>query len=157
MAMSPEVKAFYKPRIGNIQAILLVSTATVFWAFQFFLSLTGVGEVVSEIIGMLADLIFFFWLLFLGVYGNKNQGQKLLITITSSVVELIPFINDIPVDILEVFALIVYTRIEDRSIAEQKAKAAAKAIEEQRAQQQHYREYMQRRNAQIERESEEAA
>ena len=142
-----EIKAFYKPRIGNFQGGLITGFAAAIWGLQFVLSLTGFGEIISEILGILADIILFVWLLFLGVYGGTDQGKKWLVTIAGSIVEIIPFINDIPAGIAEVVTLIAFTRAEDWKKAKGKAIAAYEAQEAARLQREIYIRTMNQRRA----------
>ncbi|MBA3789482.1 hypothetical protein H0X32_03810 [Patescibacteria group bacterium] len=155
MALSAEAKEFYKPRIGNAMAGLLIGTSILFWGVQFLISLTVVGEIGSEFIGIVGDGIFFLWLFLLRVnYFGKNSGKKVGLVIGATIIELIPFINDIPADVIEVIFLILITRKEDREIAEEKAAAAAQTAEIEQFQQIQYMQYMQQR-AQIQQQQEE--
>ncbi len=115
-------------------AIAMLAVAAGFWLLQVVLSLTGVGEVVSEILGFIQIGLFFFWFLFLGInFFGKNSLQKVGVTLGLDVAELIPFINDVPFIIVQILWLIYITRKEDKEKVVEQAAAAEKAAAEQRA------------------------
>lgn len=108
-------------RLNFIKIAVLLTFAFVVDALQFILSLTGIGEIVSELIGLLADVFLPLAAWMMGVrYGGTQGGQKMLALLGGTVLELVPFLNDLPGYTLEMAALVLLTRSEDIEKAIQK-------------------------------------
>ncbi|MDR3547888.1 MAG: hypothetical protein P4M11_06440 [Candidatus Pacebacteria bacterium] len=145
--LSPEERAHYKERVGDVTYFLLMSATVSSWAVgQVIPSLTVFLEPISVFVGLAGTFLFGLWLFMLGVYDTKKSpGYKLGVTIIAAVIEALPFIDDIPADVGEVIALVEVSRSEDRKLAESKAAAAAKAAQEQQIQAVNYYNYMSQR------------
>lgn len=99
-----------KYRLGILKSLALLAIAGFTDAAQFVLSLTGFGEVFSELLGLIADIAipFIAWLM------GASMGWKSSVSVlTASAVELVPFFNDAPAYTFEVIGLILFTRSED--------------------------------------------
>ena len=116
VSSEPEVKY----RIGTVVGFFIVSTAFFFDAIGFLLMLTGIGEIMTEIIGITGSILFFFWFLFLRVsFMSGKATAKLGVMGAGSIVEIIPFVNGIsPTFTIETVSLIYITRKEDKEKAE---------------------------------------
>lgn len=125
-------------RIGSIAAFFIIATAVFFDAIGFLLMLTGIGEIVTEIMGITGAIMFFIWFMFLGVnYLSGRSSQKLGVMGVSSLVEAIPFLNGIsPTFTIGVLVLIRITRKEDREKAEKRAKEVQIKLSQANAMQQ---------------------
>jgi hypothetical protein len=132
MALSPEAKKYYKPRIDNLKAGFILAGPAAVWGVQVGLSLTGVGEVGSEILAIGEDIVTPAVLYFAGAYKGNNLGIKMVTTFILEVAEATPFVNDLPFGVMEIITIIVLTRIEDRKEAEKKAAAATKVTQRDR-------------------------
>lgn len=116
-----------KERIGIATAIAMVGTALVLDGLQallFFLNvLPAIGQVLDVVgswfISFLAVIIFGLWFALCRVnyFTGKKAGMKLLIMLSTVVVELIPILDAIPAITFGVVALIIQTRIEDKGLA----------------------------------------
>lgn len=127
---------------------IMLSVAGLLWLIQFLCSLTGVGEIVSEIIGFCQDGLFVVWFWFLKVnYSGKNGLLKFGTVFGCSVVDIIPFINDIPVIIVEIIVMTFLSRKEDQEKAKTELAAAQQAAAEQAIARQQYMEALARRQA----------
>lgn len=107
-------------RIGFVSGFFIIAAAVFFDAIGFLLMLTGIGEIMTEIIGFCASILFFIWFLFLRVsYFSGRATAKLGIMGAGSLIEMIPFVNGIaPMFTVETATLIHITRKEDREKAE---------------------------------------
>ena len=131
--MSPEAQALYHKRINNVVFGLMEGTSIGTWlVLQVLPSLTGFLEPISVFIGIVGTILYTLWLYLAGAYDvKKNRLLQLGTTIAAAVIEIVPFIDDIPADVIEDTVLVLMTRVEDRQIAEAKAVAAKKASMEQ--------------------------
>lgn len=124
-------------RIGMLSAFFIVATAVFFDGIGFLLMLTGLGEIVTELIGICGSILFFVWFLFLGVnFMSGKSTAKLGVMGAGTLIELIPFINGIsPTFTIETVGLIAITRKEDREKAEKKKSEQTKqsALQQQSA------------------------
>lgn len=110
----------------------MFAVAIGFWVIQVLCSITGVGEIASEIIAFIQIPTFLIWFWFLGIhYSGKDAFLKVGTTLGLDVVEILPFINDIPVMIIQIAVIIMISRKEDEAKAMEEAKAAEKAAAEQ--------------------------
>lgn len=135
VSSQPEVKY----RIGMVSGFFIVAAAAFFDGIGFLLMLTGVGEIMTEIIGFDASILFFVWFLFLRVsYFSGRAAAKLGIMGAGTLIETIPFINGFaPMFIIETASIIHISRKEDREKASkenaERVRAAAK-LQQQREQ-----------------------
>jgi hypothetical protein len=92
----------------------MVAVAIGFDVAQLFLDGTLIGSIGAPVIDFMAATCFFIWFAVLGVnYSGKNGATKMLISLASFIVELIPIIDALPAITFGVAALIVQTRLED--------------------------------------------
>ena len=114
-------------RIGFIGGSILVGTAVVLYELGFFLMLTAIGEIATEIIDIGASVFFFIVFLFFKVnYFKGRSAAKIGVMGACTVIEWIPFINGfVPALVIEVVAIIFITRKEDREKAKKDAEKAA--------------------------------
>jgi len=124
IALQPERQK--RQRISVPVALLMVALALIFDGLQdlalFVNVIPAVGTVIdfifSEMIAWLAAIIFFVWFAVLGVnYGGKKAALKLLISLSSFIVELIPLIDALPAITVGVVSLIIITRAEDSVVS----------------------------------------
>lgn len=127
-------------RVGFGIGSLLVGGAVALDFIGFLLMLTGVGEIVTEIIGIIGSIGFWIIFFFLGAnFFGKGTGTKVGIAVVGSIIEMIPFINGIsPTFTIETVSLIYVMRAEDKKKAEDKAKASAVEEKEKLSYQQAY-------------------
>jgi hypothetical protein len=127
-------------RVGFGIGSLLVGGAVALDFIGFLLMLTGVGEIVTEIIGFIGSLGFWIIFFFLGAnFFGKGTGTKVGIAVVGSIIEMIPFINGLsPTFTIETVSLIYVMRAEDKKKAEDKAKASAGKENERLSYQQAY-------------------
>ena len=106
-------------RIGTFSGFLIVATAVFLDGIGFLLMLTGLGEIVTELIGICGSILFFVWFLFLGVsFMSGKATQKLGVIGVGTLIEVIPFINGIsPTFTIETVSLIAISRKEDKEKA----------------------------------------
>lgn len=132
-------------RIGSIAGFFIVATAVFFDAVGFLLTLTGIGAIGTEIMGITGAIMFFIWFMFHHVnYLSGRSLQKLGVMGVGALVEAIPFLNGIsPTFVIQTVLLIRITRKEDREEAQRKhaAQMAAYAQEQER-QQFRFQQYM---------------
>jgi hypothetical protein len=117
-------------RIGMVSAFFIVSTAVVLDAVGFLLMLTGLGEIVTEFIGICGSVIFFLWFLFLGTgFMSGKASSKLGVMGAGALIEAIPFLNGVsPTFVIETVSLILITRKEDREKAAEEQEKRAKSV-----------------------------
>lgn len=133
-ASTPEPKY----RVGFVIGFFLLGGAVTLDFIGFFLMLTGIGEIVTEILGVLGSIGFFILFFFLGAgFTQKKSLQKLSIGAVGSIIEIIPFLNGLsPTFTLETAGLIYLMRKEDKEKAlENSAKTAQAAGVQMSAQQ----------------------
>lgn len=116
-----------KYRIGFVVGFFLLGGAVVLDFIGFLLMLTGVGEIVTEILGVLGSIGFFILFFFLGAgFMQKKSLQKVGVGVVGSVIEMIPFLNGIsPTFTGETASLIYIMRKEDKEQSLEKSKAVA--------------------------------
>ena len=106
-------------RISNLLAAIMILVALMLDLTQIFLSFTGAGAIISVILITLPFyLLFGVWFRLLGVnfFAAKNSKSLILGTI----IELIPFINDLPALSLMVGLTCLSVRRQDEARAKQK-------------------------------------
>jgi hypothetical protein len=128
---------YYKPRIGNLVAGILLGAVALNGGVMVAESFTVVGEVAAETQAIAQDVGLTVCFVFLGVYGTQKKSQQAIITMAASAVELIPYLNDLPVGLIEVALVVYISRKEDHALAD--AKLAA-AIEEQKEREEEQRQ-----------------
>lgn len=135
-------------RIGMVSAFFIVSVAVVFDAVGFLLMLTGLGEIVTEFIGICGSVIFFIWFLLLGVgFMSGKASSKLGIMGAGALIEAIPFLNGFsPTFVIETVSLILITRSEDREKAEAEQQKKSKEISSRQNAEQRNAQFIMRRN-----------
>lgn len=144
--MSPEAKKLYKPRFGNIAFILSTVTYVSLYALQFFLDATLLLSILAAFIGFVATTTATLYFYVKGIYKTKkNAAYKVLVTMTAFLIEVIPEVDLIPGDILDIGYMFLATRAEDEEIAEGKVEAAAKEAKEQQQRAVQYAQYIQRK------------
>lgn len=109
-----------KQRISTLTAMLMIALAIFFDLLQiagsFFIPLLGLGLVICWAVSFISFVTFGLWFAFQGVNpGDKNFAVRMLIYMSSVIVELTPFIDALPAITLGVIALIVLTRAEDET------------------------------------------
>jgi hypothetical protein len=130
-SMSPEAKAFYKPRLTNVDILLLVLVCGPLWGVQIVMDLLVIVSPIAAFLGFVATAILTIFYYMKDVYKTKkNSGMKLGATLATFGIEVIPELDLIPGDLIELIILTVITRKEDREAAEAKAAAATKAAQE---------------------------
>jgi hypothetical protein len=114
-------------RIDAGQEFLLKAAALVLDAIEFLLTLTVIGAVASEVIGITGTILFFIWFHFLGVkYFDGRGGNKLMTMMVNSVIEAIPFVNGFyPGFSIAAWRIVAITKKEDEERAEKKGRLAA--------------------------------
>ena len=121
-------------RIGSASSFFIVATGVFFDALGFLLMLTGLGEIMTEIIGITGSILFFFWFVLLRVgFMSGKATTKLGIMGAGTIIEAIPFINGIsPTFTIETVSLILVSRKEDREKHEQEKLLAVQAQQVER-------------------------
>lgn len=109
----PEVKEDVKRRISNWMAGALIITAGSIDAFQAILNILVIGEVLSTIISVCADVLFIIWLWMLGLGFVKNP-KNLAAMGTQAIVGMVPVLNTLPELTLGITAIVLMTIAEDK-------------------------------------------
>lgn len=109
----PEVKEDIKKRISSGMGYALIVTAGSIDAFQALLNVLVIGEVLSTIISVCADVLFIVWLWMLGISFVKKPKNLAAMGI-QAVVGLIPVLNTLPELTLGVLTIILVSRSEDK-------------------------------------------
>ena len=106
-----------KRRIGTITAVFMVTLAVIIDLVQFLLNLTVFLALASLYLTFLAASIFGIWFALLGVsyFSGKKSGLKMIAAIGGLFTELVPFINALPATTVSVIAVILISKVEDRS------------------------------------------
>lgn len=103
-----------RERIKVWMAAALILTAVSIDLFEALLNILVIGEFLSPIISICADLIFWMWFKMLGV--NFTKDPKNLIAMGSqAIIGLMPGINTLPELTLGVTSIVIFTRIVDKS------------------------------------------
>lgn len=107
-------------RIGILSAVLMTVTALLFDGMQIFSTFVlnfvvpGSGFVGAEFVSFISVVAFGIWFGVKGVsYFDRNGAMKVIIMLTSVIVELVPIIDAIPAITFGVVSLILITRAED--------------------------------------------
>lgn len=103
-----------KYRIDSTQAILLVSASLTIDIVQSLFDLCAIGWLTNPIIGPFAWLGFTTWFYFLGIKFTKGGGKNLGISLTSLVIEMIPYVDLLPGWTVATLLLIAASRREDK-------------------------------------------
>lgn len=122
-------------RISGFSFWAIIGCTVLLDGLQFFLTLTIVGSVVAFFLGLLGGIAL--WLTFT-LHGVKYSGtrglKKIASTFGTMVLEVIPFINALPLITIGAYMLIQQTRAEDREKQQQEMAAAQQQREQQLAQ-----------------------
>jgi hypothetical protein len=110
---TPQPQEEKKERIKVWMGAALIITAGSIDAFQALLNVLLVGEVLSTIISICADVIFIIWLWMLGV-GFVKSPKKMAAMLIQALVGLIPVINTLPELTIGILAIVLITRSEDK-------------------------------------------
>ena len=110
----PEVKEDVKRRISNWMGAALIITAGSIDAFQALLNVLLIGEVLSTIISVCADVLFIIWLWVLGLGFVKNP-KNLAAMGSQAIVGLIPVLNTLPELTLGIATIVFMAIAEDKS------------------------------------------
>lgn len=101
-------------KIGNVTAGMMLVAALLADGVQALLTFSVFLLPLSVLITFMTATMFFLWFALSGVkYIGNDGGKKLLVALSSTVAELVPVINALPVTTLGVLGIIVQTRIED--------------------------------------------
>lgn len=93
---------------------MMIVTALLVDGVQALLTFSVLLLPLSVLITFMAAAMFFLWFALLGVrYVGNGGGKKLLVALGSTVAELVPVVNALPVTTAGVIGIIVQTRIED--------------------------------------------
>jgi hypothetical protein len=114
-------------RVNGTQEFLLKATAAVLDIVGFLFMLLIVGEVGTEVIGMVGNILLFVWFFMLGVSFTSGNAQSKLVTMgVNALLEIVPFVNGLyPGFSVAVWRIVAIVKKED----EEKARAQAAAQE----------------------------
>jgi len=122
-------------RISGFSFWAIMGCTLLLDGLQFILTLTIVGSVVAFFLGLLGGIAL--WLTFT-LHGVKYSGtrglKKIASTFGTLVLEVIPFINALPLITIGAYILILQTRAEDREKQQREMAAAQQQREQQLAQ-----------------------
>ena len=104
-----------KQRIHVVIAFAMVATALLIDIVQILFEwLPAVGPIIGWFFAAFGFIVFGIWFMLVGVnYLDRNGAVKVMVSLASCVVELIPFVDMIPALTLGVLSLILITRAED--------------------------------------------
>ena len=122
-----EAKEDIKRTISNWMGVALIVTAGCIDLFQALLNILIVGEFFSAIISVCADVLFIIWFWMLGVSFTKNP-KNLAAMGTQALIGLVPILNTLPELTLGVLAVVLITKVEDKSGLLGKAASMANKI-----------------------------
>jgi hypothetical protein len=127
---------YYKPRMGNVVVGILLFATIFNEGTMVAESATVVGEVPAEVQGLAEDVGLMVCFVFLGVYGSsKSASKQAFITGITSLAEIIPYLNDLPVGAIEVLVVTYISRKEDRENADAQLAEALEMEKQQAAEQ----------------------
>lgn len=129
-----DAKAFYKERLPLVEVVLLVLVLAPLYLVQAFCDATVFLSLIAAAIGFFATCILTFYYMMKGVWGErKNPALKTGLTLISFLIEIIPELDLLPADLINLGLMVYITHKEDREMAQEKAEAAAKvAMDQQR-------------------------
>ncbi len=107
-------KAKPKRKIGFIQAFFMIVVAVIFDSSQWFIELISFGMLgwfLNPIVSIFASMTFFMWFTLSGVSFIKPG--KMLVMTTTTLIEVIPWINDVPAWTLGVIITLAMVYAED--------------------------------------------
>ncbi len=123
-------------RISGFSFWAIIACTLVIDGIQFVLTLTVVGSAVALVLGLLSG--FTLWLTFT-LHGVKYSGtrglKKMAASFGTMVLEVIPFINALPLVTVGAFILILQTRAEDREKQKQEEESRVQQQRQQREEQ----------------------
>lgn len=119
-----EAKQDIKRKISNWMGAALIISAGSIDAFQALLNILIVGEVLSTIISICADVIFIIWFWMLGLSFVKKPKNLAAMGI-QAFVGLIPVLNTLPELTLGVSIIVFMTMAEDKGGVVGKVASAA--------------------------------
>jgi hypothetical protein len=147
--LSPEAKEFYEPHFTLVSWIFVLGTTIPIDIIKFFIDLVPVVDLINLLISVTTFFcinLFFFMKLGNSYLGGKSSGQKVLITLATAVISLIPILDGfVPEETLDAASLMFLVGGEDKKRAEARAIEAARADEEAVALQLQEAEFIQTR------------
>jgi len=99
-----------KYRVDNTQKIFLISASLMTDAIQAMLNIFAIGFLLTPFAG----LFFLTWFYFLGIKFTKGGGKNLGVSITTFIIEMIPYVNILPGWTVSTIILIANSRKEDQ-------------------------------------------
>lgn len=119
-------------RINNVTFGLILAGTILTDLVGFLLALTIIGSFVGVFTGVLVGIIL--WLTFM-IHGVKYSGtaglKKVAATFGTTVLEMIPMINALPMTTTGAVIVVVQSRLEDREKAKEDAERRAAAQKKQ--------------------------
>jgi len=117
-------------RIGNFTAVAMTTVALILDLIEIVLVFFGIGLIINRLITFVEYSIFILWFWMLDVnftkLTNKNAEKRLIIMITTAVIEMIPGIGALPAFTFGVVRMIIVTRAEDRSLLNERMETVTK-------------------------------
>ncbi len=101
------------PKIDNITATLMISTAVLVDGIQAFLTMIFIGPFVNWLISIFAWMTFFLWFMLKGIKFTNNP-KKLFTLAGGSLLEAIPIIASFPIWTLTISTTIFMERAEKK-------------------------------------------
>jgi hypothetical protein len=112
----PQQEEKKKERIPVWMAAALITVAASIDIFEAILGILIVGEFINPVISICADVGFWIWFKMLGVEFTKDP-KNLTAMATQALIGLIPGLDILPELTLGVVAIVIFTRIVDKSNA----------------------------------------
>lgn len=123
-----------KERISLVTAAFIVALTLTIDGLQILLTITVVGSIASLVLGLIMGFVL--WLIFI-LHGVKYSGvgalKKVGASFGSMIVEMIPFIDALPITTVGAVIVILQTRKEDKEAREKALEEAQKAKQAQAA------------------------
>lgn len=117
-----------KERINTVTAVFILAATLLVDAAQILLTLTVVGSFIAFFLGLLVSFVL--WLVF-ALHGVKYSGtgalKKLGASFGTMIVEMVPFINALPLVTIGAGIIILETKKEDREARERFAREQEQA------------------------------
>ncbi len=100
------------PRISGNSTILLVLSAVFIDMIEVILGAVAIGEILNSIIDVVVTLMYMLWF---RAYKVNFRKTRAIIFFGIAALELIPVVNILPLWIIDVVAVIITVRMEDRT------------------------------------------
>ncbi|MGE5540835.1 MAG: hypothetical protein ACM3TU_00925 [Bacillota bacterium] len=120
MRLRPPAGVPVKYRLGIVSSVFLLLFGGGIDTSQFLLSFTGIGEVGSEVIGLVGMLLIPLTAFMMGVRFDIGTIATFL---SGDALEFIPFINDLPAFTAQVIGIVLISRNQDIQTAMKKGPA----------------------------------